>query len=398
MPIGIVEFFNRSRGFGRIRTDHIPGGVFVHYSDVEGDAKILLENELVEFDVKPTQKGPKAKGVHRFGERLSGTITHYENGFGFISSKTKRGSYFLHHHDVMGKGFKRIAPNFQVEFSPFESDSGLQAKEVVITDTRPALERFARLSQWRLRLEELVLLAKRENWNLHPEDEKGHPILENYLYHTFARLEEEHKILYSQDQQGRKLSCFHTGLVTEKEEEIFAFFEMNKKGRRIRGYIKHPAWELIGFAEESHRLMSSFPYKPKLPLFTEDPAELIYDLRKRLVIDFDHIIDDHQERFPKELSEVGREELGIMLRRATERASFQVQRNFRMAVPQYYNGNIQLLLPLCLLHPQKIDLALVIGRDQEIYRANTIIPLDWAYQNARLIAPLTENWLKIPFD
>ncbi|MEL6732682.1 MAG: DUF3825 domain-containing protein, partial [Bacteroidota bacterium] len=60
---------------------------------------------------------------------------------------------------------------------------------------------------------------------------------------------------------------------------------------------------------------------------------------------------------------------------------------------QYYRGKVQLLLPLCLVDPKVPDLALVVSWEHEVYRANTVLGLDWAYQNARLMAPLEDGWL-----
>ncbi|MCI4668472.1 MAG: DUF3825 domain-containing protein [Bacteroidia bacterium] len=395
MPIGIVEFFNRSRGFGRIRTDHIPGGIFVHYSDVRGDAKILLENELVEFGLKETSKGPKALGVNRFGERLCGVIVHYEKGFGYIKEKEKGKLFFLHHNDVMGRGFKRIQKGFQVEFSPFSSDLGDQAKEIVITDTRPSIERFAKLTQWQQQVSRLSQMAQFEYWSWPGESTSGRecPILENYLYHTFARLEEENKILFTQDENRKRLAVLHTGLVSDKDEEIFAFFKGIKVISRNQGYLKKPKWELLGFEKESHRLMSYYPRKPQIASYSSNPSEFIYDPAKRLVVDYDHILEDHLERFPNELLELPKAEMAIRLRQAVGKAVFNVRRNYRMAIPQYYDGRIQLLLPLQLTSSRQVNLALVVAQEHEIYRANTVIPLSWAYQNARLLAPLNQNWL-----
>lgn len=398
MPIGIVEFFNRSRGFGRIRVDEIPGGIFVHYSDVRGDAKILLENELVEFGLKETSKGPKAQGVNRFGERLCGTIVHYEKGYGYVKDSQGGELYFLHHRDVMGKGFKRIQKGFHVEFSPFASELGNQAAEIVITDTRPALERFAKLGAWRNRLKKLARMAQEERWKW-PDSEEEHfdcPILQNYLYHTFDRLVEENKILFSRDMDNKRVASFHTGLLTDMEEEIFAFFQQNKSIVRNSGYIKRPKWELIGFEKESHRWMSHFPQKPQLASFTQDPSQFIYDPSRRLAVDFDHILRDNINRLPEEIQELSKEEMGIRMRQAVEKAIFKVKRNYRLAIPQYYDGQIQLLLPLTLSGPRKVDLALVVAQEHEIYRANTVIPTSWAYQNARLLAPLNQDWLIPP--
>lgn len=70
--------------------------------------------------------------------------------------------------------------------------------------------------------------------------------------------------------------------------------------------------------------------------------------------------------------------------------------NFRTSIPIYYptRNSISLLLPLSLMNESQIDLALVVEKTQSgNYLGHTILPLDWAYSNARLIARLDSNWL-----
>ena len=52
------------------------------------------------------------------------------------------------------------------------------------------------------------------------------------------------------------------------------------------------------------------------------------------------------------------------------------QRSYRIAIPQFYYGAIQLLLPLYLRDANKPDLALTLQRHGEWYRAATVLYLD----------------------
>ena len=59
------------------------------------------------------------------------------------------------------------------------------------------------------------------------------------------------------------------------------------------------------------------------------------------------------------------------------------QRSYRIAVPQYHWGKIQLLLPLYLRDSSRPDLALTLERHGAWYRAATVLYPDWAFRHAR---------------
>lgn len=84
----------------------------------------------------------------------------------------------------------------------------------------------------------------------------------------------------------------------------------------------------------------------------------------------------------------------MILRGAIENARERVRRNYKAAVPQYYQGRVQLLLPLCLAAPGSADLALVVERLEGFYRGSTCLTLDMAYNNARQLARPDRDWLQ----
>ena len=111
------------------------------------------------------------------------------------------------------------------------------------------------------------------------------------------------------------------------------------------------------FAKESDRVLTFFAQRPDIANYFTDPSELLYDPRIDLVVDVDHVIGDNKERFPSELR--GNDfAMRSALDGAVSAAKRRVRRNYKTAIPQFYRGSLQLLLPLCLVRPEIADLGL----------------------------------------
>lgn len=209
------------------------------------------------------------------------------------------------------------------------------------------------------------------------------PILENYIKHTFVKLYEEKKVL---EQNG--YSVFNTGLVTDYQEEIFAFSQYNKRQSSIK-------WFFIGWRKSSDRDLMKFTKLPENANYFDNSSDLIYDTKLNLRPNINHIIDDNITRFPTALQTMDKYQLGVLLEGTINDAIKRIRRNYKTAVPQYYDGRLQLLLPLCLTSKASADLALVIEKENDVYRASTCLTLDMAINNARLIAKPDDEWLKV---
>lgn len=232
-------------------------------------------------------------------------------------------------------------------------------------------------------IEDLKQLAMEEDWDYKKSPIGKNPILENYVMHTFLKLYEEQKVF---EQNG--YSIFNTGLVTPYQEEIFGFFQQNKRPGTIK-------WFFIGWKKKSEKDLMRFSSLPDTANYFENSSDLIYDTKLDLRPNVDHIIDDNIERFPKNLQSMDRYQLGVLLQGTINDAVRRIKRNYKTAVPQYYDGRLQLLLPLCLTSKANADLALVIEKVNNVYRASTCLTLDMAINNARLIAKPDDEWLKI---
>ena len=170
-------------------------------------------------------------------------------------------------------------------------------------------------------------------------------------------------------------------------------------------------------------------------VYFEHGEQLFFDLSKQLLPDFDHIIIDNISRLPLEFLEEqftdcpdareaaakirsadGYEKRGLYaqlreivsendrlfmriqnrIRDSIELAKKRVSRNYKTAIPSYFpkRNTMSLMLPLCLTDEEKPDVALVVEQTQSgNYQGQTILTLDQAYIDARLLCRLNSEWL-----
>lgn len=231
----------------------------------------------------------------------------------------------------------------------------------------------------------LAALAEPEDWDYKATPaQHAKPILRNYLTYTYRRVAEEKKIAITPEED---YACFNLGLITAAQEPIYALFGKNKLENQPH------YWHFWRFARRGESDLNRFASLPDMAHYYENPASLVYDCRKELRTNVEHIIRDNIERFPKDLQAMNPFGLQNLVKGAIDSAIERVRRNYKTAIPQYYQGNIQLLLPLTLLDPAKADLALVAERFGDFYRAATCLTLDMAYNNARQVARPDRDWL-----
>ncbi len=235
------------------------------------------------------------------------------------------------------------------------------------------------------RLQELASLAEAENWR-YTHTESGHstPILYYYFHYTFERVKEQEKIEHTEDDS---FACFNTGLVTKHQESIYALFSKNQEPNR-------EPWRFVKFCRKGEYELTRFSKLPDIATYFEDPSCLVFDSRLELRENIDHLIGENRERFPEPFKSMDDYALQVIVRGAIDNAKERVKRNYKVAVPQYHKGQVQLLLPLCLADPNRADLALLVQRFEGFYRAPTCLTLDMAYNNARQLARPDREWLE----
>lgn len=404
--LGRVKSFNPSRGFGFIAGED-GEDYFVHVNDLAATSpgyRYLAADEPVEFLQGRNSDGRRvALDVASQLERVAGHVISFDHqkGYGFIEPSNSEGQeVFLHYRHILHSAGRSTAVVGElVEYNVEDGPRGPEARLVKRLDPRLPLFRFASLGREERWLDELAALAEDEPWDFRDaiagdraETDSHKPILKSYLAYTFARLEEEQataegKIVTASD-GTKEWACFNTGLVTPLQEEIFALFVEDEAASRTGNVRK-----LVGFRVSSDReLLDHFPSLPKLANYFDDPADLLYDRRRELHIDVEHVVGENLHRFPEA---VRNEHLARQLLQAARADTEQrVYRNYKTAIPQYHRGAIQLLLPLCLESRGKADLALVVSKSEGYYRGETVLTLEMAYNNARLLTRPDDEWLR----
>ncbi len=238
-------------------------------------------------------------------------------------------------------------------------------------------------------LQSLADLAELEDWTGQYDLARPLPILDSYVRYTYQRLVLEDKVAESIDGETAALN---TGLLTAHAEDIFGLFTKNRQGAQ--------PWVFLRWAAESDRiLLRSFPDPPHMAEYVSTAADLVYDWRRPLKLAYEHILVNNIERFPAELAEHpmrARQALDLAVAWTLKRA----RRNYKIVVPQWYPrlgvvSGAQFLMPLDLSGRGQADLALVVSAVGETaYRGHTVLTLDMAYTNARLVARPDSEWLR----
>lgn len=206
---------------------------------------------------------------------------------------------------------------------------------------------------WNNYTELLVEKAMQENWSSKTYPNNG--ILANYLAKTHGKLSAEKNIVI-----GNGYALFNTGLFTKHYDPIYAY-QSGKEIQFLTGY------ELggIGIME-----------RPERANYFEKPELLLFDWHYKIDVHYPHILEDkeNQKRIPKEVLES--KSIINIFNGAIDTMKKRVSSNYKLAIPQYYDGKIQLLLPLCLANDDIPDMALVVTKVGNVYRGHTCLTYD----------------------
>lgn len=224
---------------------------------------------------------------------------------------------------------------------------------------------------WNNFTNDIAAIASPEEWSNNTYPNNG--ILANYMIHTYEKLKSEGNVVIT-----KNYGLFNTGLFTKYYEAIYAYSDDPKSVEFLTSYG-------LGSLKVNER--------PERANYFENPDLLLFDWHYPINIQYKHILDDekNKKRIPDEILNSGN--VITILDGAINTMKKRVSSNYKLAVPQYFSGQIQLLLPLCLKSDNIPDLALAVTKIGDYYQGHTCLTLDMAYNNARLIAKPESNWL-----
>ncbi len=104
--------------------------------------------------------------------------------------------------------------------------------------------------------------------------------------------------------------------------------------------------------------------------------------------DIDRIVEENIDRFSDEFRNSPFDE-SMMLGGAIAMTVHRVEANYKVAVHQYFNKKIQLLIPISMKASREPKLALILDHAKESYTAKTVLTLQMAYAKAQ------DNWLTL---
>ncbi len=299
-----------------------------------------------------------------------------------------------------------------------------------------ALEDFAVITNWTDALRVLADMALPEEWDFRDAPVKNYYILRQYLKYTFLRLKHENKVLINDE---GTFAAFNTGLLTFHYEDIYACFEKNRDpSSAIPWYFSSFCSE--GSRGDGQRITIYFDQPPQPASYITEVSDLLYDTRRRLAVNYDHILTDNIgriplsylrnvcSRYPKAMAIIEKaekyrpntpaynrhmrelsgfcdapdnvylsERIRSDFKRAIEKALKRIRWDYKTVVPIYYPAYnlLSLMIPLCLDSDLAADVALLVEKTESgNYLGHTILSLPMAYLDARLLCRPSSDWLQ----
>lgn len=204
--------------------------------------------------------------------------------------------------------------------------------------------------------------------------------------------------LYSSD---FKNLLINTGLIDTYGNFIYLIIQSNTlelQDINTVCRVMHSKSELLHYGfdrEEIKQLPEKFN-------FVSDVSELIFSASlEDFDLDdeshFNHIINERIHRFPKEYQSNGQRNICDKIKSSVEHAIKISKVDYRYIVPKYdiASKSIQFIVPLYLdsTYGQRPELTLVVAKRDGIWKVFTVLSVEDAYDNARLVSNPSNMWM-----
>ena len=347
------------------------------------------------------------------------------------------------HPDVLDEEEYQSQAAIFLSFKPINSKEwdilvvigGHEDKPIKIEECVPRI--YAKIERIKLRnaLPSLAEKADKEDW-LFKNDRYG--ALRYYIESVYDRLEKEYnensegcapkKNIFAEPKNEHDAMVFCTGLVTPDKDGahyIYAYCSSPDSDgvyQKIE-WLSHGGTQRkrvcnskLDFDDES--VNHGLPYPPN---WVSEPNRLLFDYRYGSITDKQiRFYESHiyanlradprdrgrlsetewkqfSEKFP--CYEEKKTEFKEYLYSAWRRTRKMLQKSFKVAIPTYYRGEIQLLVPLFLdeKNINQASVALVLTLDNKgpwHYFCPTCLSLEMARMDSRVITRIDDTWLK----
>ena len=426
MNKGEIKIFNHLKGYGFIKVENSED-VFFHISEVKPELASLIStknyrDEPICFDINESDKGLVAVNINIDLEKrkLGYVVIREKNGepFPVVKEINTNEEYSLFFNQMKVRPFSYV--NFEdreddpVIFSA--KDGSNIAKDFVLIDSRRYILSFAEFTcdgcdSHQGYIKNLTSLVSKycsdESWdyiqNKDLEENRqraaGIPVMLSYMDQTCKRIVEQNKLIIGTSKDGKEFAYFNTGLADNFQNEIFAYFIKNDDFSENQPWgVQIPKWHFLEFNTSESKYRKYFPGRvyAEIASYFEPNTKLVLDPEdlKSAIPNWEHLQERKGRIAVYDLNNMPEQDFRDAIEDSIDLAYKRIKRNYKTAIPQFYSHEIQFLVPLYSRKDRSKALAaMVVRQDESIYEISTILTLDQAYNNARLLAKPDREWL-----
>lgn len=346
----------------------------------------------------------------RFGIATDSAVKAYKSLRGYIDIRGKGWEEIKRYNDNLGQRIRDIELDLSTDgefIKQYDSIHPTKVEPIIKeisqnadSGTAPkAPNNSVQSTIWHDIYDRLLI---KSDWN-----SKNFGGLTDYIKHIYKKVATEISACQNKPRgngymisSNMKSICFNSGLLDMYGNDLLLVCPLNESASKLCKSIKivESKVDLISFGFSKTDINNP----PKPVKFYKDKSELIFD---GTLADFDldslsrlnHIVNERKFRLPKQYSSMAQEAIAQMLKNSIIQGLRIAARDYRYFVPMYNfeRAQIQFLAPIYLdgRLTGVPDIVAIIGQTNGFYTLNTIITVEDAKNNARLITIPGGIWL-----